>query len=242
MRVRLLAAVVGLAGLSTALIGVAPAGAGPSGDQDAFCTGVVDLSLLFNRVEEEPTPKQQRKIDRRLGTIGDNAPAELTDPVRVAVDATRSGNFEDPAVETAITTVDTWVADNCGYEVIDVTATEYQFEGIPETIEAGTTLFRFTNEGAELHELAVARIKGDESLEEILELPEREQESKVQLITHGFAAPGQTGVAYAQLSKAGTYGAVCFIPVGATTEEAIETTEGPPHVMEGMFAEFEVEK
>lgn len=240
MRVRLLAAVVGLVGLSTALVGVAPAAAGPSGDQDTFCKGVVDLSLLFNSIDEEPTAKQQRKIDRLIGQIEDNAPPALVEPVSVATEAVRTGNFDDPAVEEAISTVDIWVADNCGYEVIDVTAREYQFEGIPETVEAGTTLFRFTNEGAELHELSVARIKGDESLEEILELPERQQESKVQFVTHGFAAQGQTSVAYAKLGKAGTYGAVCFIPVGATTEEAVETTDGPPHVMEGMFAEFEV--
>ena len=242
MRVRLLAAVVGLAGLSTALIGVAPAGAGPSGGQDAFCKGVVDVSLLFNKIEEEPTTKQQRKLDGYFGTIEENAPAELADPVSVAVDATRSGNFEDPGVEEAVTTVDLWVADNCGYEVVDVTATEYEFEGIPSSLSTGVTLFRFTNEGAELHELAVARIKGDESLAEILELPDREQESKIQFVTHGFAAQGQTSIAYAKLGKTGTYGAVCFLPVGATTEEAIETTEGPPHVAEGMTAEFEVEK
>jgi Asp-tRNA(Asn)/Glu-tRNA(Gln) amidotransferase A subunit family amidase len=241
MRVRVPAAVVGLVGLATAFMGVVPAGAGPSGDQDAFCKGVVDISLLFNKIEEEPTAKQQQKIGQYLETIQQNAPAELAEPVGVAATAVESGNFEDPAVEEAITTIDTWVADNCGYEVVDVTATEYAFDGIPETLDTGVVLFRFTNEGAELHELGVARIKGDESVEEILELPEREQEDKVQFVTHGFAAQGQTSVAYAKL-KAGTYGAVCFLPVGSTTEEAIETADGAPHHAEGMYAQFEATK
>jgi hypothetical protein len=242
MRVRVPAAVVGLTGLATAFMGVVPAGAGPSGDQETFCQSVVDVSLVFNRVEDEPTPKQQRKIERLLGDIEENAPAELAEPVSVATEGVQSGNFDDPAVGEAVNTVDSWVADNCGYQVVDVTAADYTFEGIPESLETGVTLFRFTNEGAELHEMAVARIKGDESLEEILQLPEDEQDSKVQFVTHGFAAQGETSFAYAKLGKAGTYGAVCFLPVGSTTEEAIESAEGPPHVMEGMSAEFEVTK
>lgn len=242
MRVRMLAAVVGLAGLSTALMGAIPAGAGPSGDQDAFCKGVVDISLLFNKIEEEPTPKQQEKIGGYLDTIQENAPAELAEPVGVAATAVESGNFEDPAVADAINTIDIWVADNCGYEVVDVTATEYQFEGIPESLDTGVTLFRFTNEGAELHEIGIARIKGDESVEEILELPEEEADSKVTFVGANFAAQGETTILYTKLKKAGTYGAVCFLPVGSTSEEAAETADGPPHFVEGMFAEFEVEK
>jgi hypothetical protein len=238
----MLAAVVGLAGLSTALMGAIPAGAGPSGDQDAFCKGVVDISLLFNKIEEEPTPKQQEKIGGYLDTIQENAPAELAEPVGVAATAVESGNFEDPAVADAINTIDIWVADNCGYEVVDVTATEYQFEGIPESLDTGVTLFRFTNEGAELHEIGIARIKGDESVEEILELPEEEADSKVTFVGANFAAQGETTILYTKLKKAGTYGAVCFLPVGSTSEEAAETADGPPHFVEGMFAEFEVEK
>jgi hypothetical protein len=238
----MLAAVVGLAGLSTALMGAIPAGAGPSGDQDAFCKGVVDISLLFNKLEEEPTPKQQEKIGGYLDTIQENAPAELAEPVGVAATAVESGNFEDPAVADAINTIDIWVADNCGYEVVDVTATEYQFEGIPESLDTGVTLFRFTNEGAELHEIGIARIKGDESVEEILELPEEEADSKVTFVGANFAAQGETTILYTKLKKAGTYGAVCFLPVGSTSEEAAETADGPPHFVEGMFAEFEVEK
>ncbi|MGH8982318.1 MAG: hypothetical protein ACRDY6_00370 [Acidimicrobiia bacterium] len=242
MRVRMLVAVAGLVGLSTALMGATPAGAGPSGDEETFCEAVVDISVLFNRVEEEPTPKQQRKIDRLLGQIEENTPSELAQPVSVAAEAVRTGNFDDPAVQEAISTIDTWVADNCGYEVVDVTATEYQFEGIPEALEAGTTLFRFTNEGAELHDIGIARIKGDESIEEILALPEEEAQEKAPLVAFGFATQGQTSIVYTKLTKAGTYGAACFVPVGATSPETAETAEGPPHFMEGMTAEFEVTK
>jgi len=241
MRVRMLVAVAGLAGLSTALMGVTPAGAGPSGDEETFCESVVDISVLFSRIEDEPTPKQQRKIDRLLGQIEENAPSELAEPVSVAVESVRTENFDDPALQ-AMSTIDTWVADNCGYEVVDVTATEYQFEGIPETFEAGTTLFRLTNEGAELHDIGIARIKGDESVEEILALPEEEAQEKAPAVAFGFAEQGQTSIVYAKLTKAGTYGVACFVPVGATSPEAAETADGPPHHAEGMTAEFEVTK
>jgi len=242
MRVRMLAAVVGLAGLSTALMGAIPAGAGPSGDQDAFCKGVVDISLLFNTIEDEPTAKQQEKIAGHLETIEQNAPAEVADQVQTAVTGVREGNFEAPDVTAAVTAVDEWVAENCGYEVVDVTAADFSFEGIPESLDTGVTIFRFTNEGVELHEIGIARIKGDESVEEILELPEEEADSKVTFVGANFAAQGETTILYTKLKKAGTYGAVCFLPVGSTTEEAIETADGPPHFVEGMFAEFEVEK
>ncbi|MGH9050071.1 MAG: hypothetical protein ACRDY4_10110 [Acidimicrobiia bacterium] len=242
MRVRLLAAVVGLAGASTALMGVVPAGAGPSGDQGTFCEGVVDVSLLFNKIEEEPTPKQQDKITGYLDTIEQNAPDEVAEPVGVAVAGVREGNFDDPAVGAAIVAVDQWVADNCGYQVVDVTGRDYEFEGIPRSLETGITLFKFTNEGAELHEIALARIKGDESVHELLELPEEEAEGKVQPLGSAFASPGQSDFAYVNLKKAGNYAAVCFIPVGSTDEAAAESAEGPPHAVEGMATDFTVKK
>ncbi len=40
------------------------------------------------------------------------------------------------------------------------------------------------------------------------------------------------------LKKTGNYAALCFIPVGTTSEETEGT--GPPHFTEGMAAEFEV--
>jgi hypothetical protein len=241
MRVRLFGTLVGLVGLSTALMGVVPAGAGPSGSDKKFCKTVVDVSVLFGTIQEEPTPKQEKRIDTLFDRAEENAPADLADAVDTAVAATRSGDFESPEAEEATGAIDQWIVENCGYEVIPVTGSEYTFEGLPETVSAGTVLFEFTNEGAEVHELALFRVKGNESVEEVLELPEDEGVEKVQMVGAGFAFPGESTVAYAKLKKPGTYGAACFIPVGATPE-ALETAEGPPHFTEGMVHEFEVKK
>jgi len=52
---------------------------------------------------------------------------------------------------------------------IEVTGVEYAFTGLPETLEVGSEI-TFTNDGAELHEIAVIRIAEGvtESLEDLL--------------------------------------------------------------------------
>jgi hypothetical protein len=52
---------------------------------------------------------------------------------------------------------------------------------------------------------------------------------------------GATSFLYTELKKPGRYAAVCFLPVGSTDQQALETADGPPHASEGMVAEFEVE-
>jgi hypothetical protein len=137
-----------------------------------------------------------------------------------------------------------YVADNCGFNVVDVTAKNYEFDGIPETLEAGRTLIRFTNEGTEYHEMVALPIPADEerSFEELLALPEEEQ-PEIQPAMFIFAPPGLGAATTVELN-AGRHGAVCFIPVG-TTPEAMAggepEEEGAPHFTEGMQAEFEVE-
>ena len=62
-----------------------------------------------------------------------------------------------------------------------------------------------------------------------------------------FAEPGGTGQDVFDLSAAGDYVVVCFIPVGSTPEAIAEAeasgveVEGPPHFTQGMFQEFTVE-
>lgn len=242
MRARRLGTIIGIVGLSTALMGVSAAGAGPSGSDKKFCKAVVKTAITFNQIEEEPTAAQLDKIERLLTRVGDNAPDEVADAADTAVTALRDdpeAAFGDPAVVAAISEVDAWVVDNCGYEVVQVTGLDYEFEGIPDTLDTGLVLFEFTNEGDELHEIGIARLKGDITLEEALE---EEGDENIEFVGGTFAAQGETSVAYVRFKKAGTYGAACFIPVGSTDHEAAETADGPPHAVEGMAAEFEVKK
>jgi hypothetical protein len=119
---------------------------------------------------------------------------------------------------------------------VAVTGVDYAFEGVPETIPAGTVAFDFTNASeTEEHEMIVFR-KADGvtlSFEEIIQLPEEESEDKVVFASAAFAPPGGEGSTLASLD-AGEYAMVCFIPVGGAED-------GPPHFTQGMISTFTVE-
>lgn len=119
-----------------------------------------------------------------------------------------------------------------------MSAVDYEFENLPEEIDAGTVAFRMANDGGELHEIVVVRVNDDvtASAEELLELSEEEVESMATFVGGGFAPPGGTDVMIGEFQP-GRYIAACFIPVG-TTEET--EGDGSPHFTEGMWAEFTV--
>ena len=237
--VRLMTVAVAMA---TSLGLALPTASAQSSDESTFCEAVVDISLLFNAVDEEPTPKQEKQIGALLEKIEGGAPSELAEQASAAAEGVRTQAFEDPAFSEAVNSIDQWVADNCGYSVVPVTARDYEFEGVPETVEPGIVMFELTNEGAELHEMVIARIKGKESVEELLELPEKKADKKIVFAGATFASQGETTYAYADIKKPGRYGVVCFLPVGSVDEASAESADGPPHAAEGMFAEFEVNK
>ena len=136
------------------------------------------------------------------------------------------------------------MADNCGYKVIDVTATDHVFDGIPAEAEAGKTLVRITNDGTEYHEVVVERVQQGEtrSLEEIVALPAQEEGDLLDYLGSAFAPPELRSWTVVELS-AGGHAALCFIPIGATTPEAAtgpidDTTQ--LHATQGMSAEMQV--
>ena len=151
--------------------------------------------------------------------------------------------------------------------VIDVTAQDYHFEGLPTSVPAGSSL-TLTNAGAELHEIIVVR-KNDgvtESFDELLALPQEEALQKVTTAGVLFAAPGESasmGIDAAgapapmesiTLVDEGEYLALCFIPQGTTempdfsaeappsvdAAAASAAPQGPPHFLLGMKQEFTV--
>jgi hypothetical protein len=112
-------------------------------------------------------------------------------------------------------------------------------------VEKGTTAFNLTNDGQELHEFAVLRLKADATVDDLLQLPDDASEKEfgklaAEVPGGGFAFPGDSDVALITMKKPGRYVAVCFIPVGTTPDAAEEGGEGPPHFTQGMTAEFEV--
>ena len=132
---------------------------------------------------------------------------------------------------------------------ITVVATDYHFGGLPTSVPVGTVL-SLDNQGAELHELVLAR-KNDgvtQSWEELLALPDDQALQYVTLVGDGtplFAGPGQQAEGTLVLAQEGEYIALCFIPQGMV-EVPTESTDpssipsGPPHFALGMVQTFTV--
>jgi hypothetical protein len=203
-------------------------GGGGSLDE-AYCQARIDLEVAILA-----EPPDQAGINAGLTGLEDNAPSDLEEPTTVFVDAFRTdprAAFDDPEVVEAGIQVSEAVYDDCGFEQVEVTGLDFSFDGIPEEIDAGDVAFKFTNDGVEPHEMAIARINDDAdmTIDEILQLPRREGEALITEEGGTFAEPGGTDYSITNL-EAGNYAMLCFV----------ETDEGVPHVAEGMVYPFEV--
>lgn len=143
-------------------------------------------------------------------------------------------------------------------EVVEVTLVDFAFEGLPATVEAGTTVTVSNEAEAELHELVAFRLPDDEdrSVDELAGLSPQELTTALGEPAHvQLAEPGGEpvlAVGDGTLSEPGRYAVMCFIPTGVDPQEylrvAAETEQGPPqveggppHFVHGMFTELTVE-
>ena len=132
-----------------------------------------------------------------------------------------------------------------GSEVVGV---EYAFENVPDTVAVGTQL-GFRNDGAEAHEMVLARKNAGvtTSFEELLAMPEEESAKLVTFVGQLMANPGESAEGTLTADAAGDYLMICFFPQGLT--QIPEGTPGPdaslpvgaPHFTLGMLKEFTVE-
>ena len=147
-------------------------------------------------------------------------------------------------------------------EAVVVTAVDYGFEGLPESVKAGTKISLVNSSAAELHEfVAVLLPAGEERpAAELMALPEEElfalmgdgEPASVILAAPGTGADANiVAVGDGTLTVAGRYLILCAIPVGAdpaayaaaaaTSDGPPEVEGGPPHFVQGMFGELTVE-
>lgn len=176
------------------------------------------------------------------------APDEITEDGETVVAAFEElvatgdfAGFDRPDVLAALDRIHRHDLDNCGWNEVEVTATDYSFDGLPDTLPAGPTSLELSNEGAEIHHMVVARIDDDVTmtLDELLQLDQEEAAGHVEFMPgEPFALPGESDHAVGDLAP-GRYLAACFIPVGTTGFDAPEG--GPPHFTHGMVAEITVE-
>ncbi len=148
--------------------------------------------------------------------------------------------------------------DVAGPATIEVSGLDYGYEGLPETISAGSEIV-FTNDSSdEAHEFVALRLDEDDdrTAQEILALPPEELGPLLAGVSsvlvaaprsEGFLAEGS-----AILDEPGRYVVMCLIPTGADPDEYLaaaaeaeggppDVAGGPPHFVEGMWDELVVE-
>ncbi|MHA6794045.1 hypothetical protein ACVGVM_11125 [Pseudonocardia bannensis] len=230
----------------------------PSSGTAAFCSAAVefdDAASAGPDVDEATaTPEQVQaavkkfatELEASLAAVEQQAPeavkADVGTVARLYRQAAATGDaatLQSPELDTAEQNIDTYMLQECGYEKIDVTATEYDFQGLPASIKAGTIAITLTNQGRELHEVAVLQLKEGvtQPLAEILNLPEQQATGMLTEVATTFAEPGRTDTLFVPLTP-GRYGAVCSVPQGTTSADTPGT--GPPHFTLGMVREFSV--
>ncbi|SFF29122.1 hypothetical protein [Blastococcus tunisiensis] len=230
---------------------------GTEADPAEFCSAAVAVEAAFGMgpdVEfETATPAEIEaalaefagRVDPLLERVEETAPEEIAGDVGTAAALAREasstgdiGALDGPEFQEADAAMDEYMLAECGYEQLEATGVDYEFEGIPDSIEAGTVAVTFHNEGEELHEIGLARIDDDVTMpvEELLVLPEEQAMSMVTFTGAAFAEPGSSDTTFLQLEP-GRYAAVCFVPEGTTHHQE---GEGPPHFTLGMVAEFTV--
>ncbi len=222
-------------------------------DVSAFCDAEVEAEAAF--AAGGPEGPDPARLQEAFAAVQENAPAEIADDVEELITLTQAALSSEeqeggppPEVEELDASIDDYVLANCGFAEVEVTGTEYEFQDIPETVDAGQTAFTFSNEGGEEHEFVLIRINDDvtASVEDLAQLPEEEAIQMVQVKGFTFASPGGTDHTFVDLEP-GRYGALCFFPVGSTpeaiaaAEESGQEIDAPPHFTQGMLAEFTVE-
>lgn len=235
------------------------------GEVTAFCNAVVAIDTTVTtaapgpQLEGAPPEEVQAALEEFAETleplfvvVEESAPQEVSSDTRTLArlsrEALTTGDdsvFETQEFTDADANVDDFMLANCGFEEVEVTAVDYAFEGVPDSVPAGPVAVTLTNDGAEVHELALVRINDDvgEPFEEVLQLPEEQARESVSFSGQVFAFPGVSDTAFLDLEP-GRFGVACFIPVGSTPQavESGDEVEGPPHaIAEGMLAEFTVE-
>lgn len=140
---------------------------------------------------------------------------------------------------------------------VEVTALDYEFADLPETIQAGTTLTLVNESSNELHELVAIRLPDDEtrSIDDLVADPEALASYFPSVTTVLIAPPEEGSIAVegtGVLEEPGRYAIICAIPTGADPDEYMaaaaeaeggppEVEGGPPHFVVGMYAEVTVE-
>lgn len=227
-------------------------------DTAAYCEGSLaieqaqpDIDFESATPEEISTGLQAFASDDLLPLLDDiaaSAPDELEDEVqtyRAAIEELAEAGdpsvFEDPDLEAAEQTSHAFDLEHCGWSTAEVVATDFAFGGLEESYAPGPLSIDLSNEGDEVHELLVVKVKDgvEETAEELVQLSQEEAFEKVDFVGNiDPLAPGDEDYVVVDLEP-GRYVVTCFLPEGAVDMEHLDA-EGMPHALSGMVAELTV--
>ena len=180
-----------------------------------------------------------------LGACGDDDDAEpaATEP---AAPVTEPPVAEPPTEESAAA-------------VVEVVAFDYGYNGIPDTVGAGTVFTLVNTAPAELHEFVALRLPDDETrpVSELVTLPIEELGAILAVdpaaVLLALPDGGQMipAVGDGTLTEPGRYAIICMIAEGADPQGYLDAAAasqggppeidgGPPHIAFGMYAEVTV--
>ncbi len=180
--------------------------------------------------------------------------------ILVALSTAACGGDDGPDAVAAEPPIGTELADGGPNATVELTAADFRFDDVPDTVPVGAR-FRLRNiSSTEMHELIVIRIPDgdDRDVATLVALPEEELDElfgdEELLATVILALPGEDGFAVVgdgSVTEPGRYALLCFIPTGVDPDEFLAAVEaagggppeidsGPPHVAHGMFAEVVV--
>jgi len=142
-------------------------------------------------------------------------------------------------------------------ESVEITATDYAFAGLPETIGTDTELTMRNDSTGEVHELVAFRLPDhiEGTASEILALPEEQLATFLDgppalVIVAGPGDEPMLAAGDGRLAESGRYLLFCAIPTGAdpaafmaaaaTSDGPPDVAGGPPHFVHGMAATVEV--
>jgi hypothetical protein len=146
--------------------------------------------------------------------------------------------------------------------VIAVTAVDFGYEDLPESVPAGARLTLTNSAPSELHEIVAFLLPDDETrpASELMSLPPEEMgslfagEPATVLLTPpgGDASDQIAAVGDGTLGESGRYLVLCAIPTGVSPDVYLAAAAesgggppqidggGPPHLVHGMWAELTV--
>ena len=208
---------------------------------EAFCTATVATENAVASGDPELIAPAVEAVEA----------AAPDDEVRAIVDAV-SATFQagGPEFLEAYAELIDYIRANCGFAQLDLTASEYVFNGFPAELPAGPIIVSLDNVGTEVHELTFIRFNDDVTLtaDELFALPAHQQQAVATFTGIAYVHPGEIFAQLYDLAP-GRYLAVCTLPENADPEimsrmEVPGATEpedadfGPPHYTLGMIHEF----